>query len=184
MREIQSTSSLNAQNNVVESNLSNSDHKLLMKYKELIRQQDEQLTSLKTKIIDLETQNEILMTELNQQQPIIEQLRDQIALLKAQKSSYNVLNDTTNSNLKDQQKQSDDDNEIDSRNQYIMKKNSLSNSNSTFSNQMNYSSSYNNPSNVSLNSAETNLESIVILLLETKTFFIFTFFIDQQYWTN
>ncbi|KAF7488902.1 General vesicular transport factor [Sarcoptes scabiei] len=97
---------------------------------------------------------------MNQQQPIIEQLRDQIALLKAQKSSYNVLNDTTNSNLKDQQKQSDDDNEIDSRNQYIMKKNSLSNSNSTFSNQMNYSSSYNNPSNVSLNSAETNLESI------------------------
>lgn len=83
--------SSNDQNSNVETNLSTEDHKLLMKYKELIRKQDEQLTVLKKQLTDTKTEKDFISHQLNEQHSIIQQLRDQIALLKAQTSLYNPL---------------------------------------------------------------------------------------------
>lgn len=85
MKIIQSS---NDQNSNVETSLSTEDHKLLMKYKELIRKQDEQLTVLKKQLTDIKTEKDFFSHQLNEQHSIIQQLRDQIALLKVQKSLY------------------------------------------------------------------------------------------------
>lgn len=71
-----------------ESNLSSEDHKLLLQYKELIREQDVQLVSMRKHLVSLQTENEASKAQLSDQQSNIQQLRDQIALLRVQKSVY------------------------------------------------------------------------------------------------
>lgn len=87
----------NDSNQNPESTLSNDDHKLSIKYKELIRQQDEQLTSLKKQSLELKAENEFLKQQLNEQHSIIQQLRDQLALLKAQRTMYDPMAAVTSS---------------------------------------------------------------------------------------
>lgn len=69
-----------------ESNLTSEDHKLLVQYKELIREQDIQLVSMRKHLVSIQTENDTVKAQLAEQQSIVQQLRDQIALLKVQKS--------------------------------------------------------------------------------------------------
>lgn len=69
-----------------ESNLTSEDHKLLVQYKELIREQDIQLVSMRKHLVSLQTENDSMKAQLVERQSVEQQLRDQIALLKVQKS--------------------------------------------------------------------------------------------------
>ncbi|KAI2804951.1 Vesicle-mediated ER to Golgi transport protein [Blomia tropicalis] len=84
------------QQNGPESNLTSEDHKLLLQYKELIREQDLQLISLRKQLVSLSTENATYKTQLDEQQSIVQQLRDQIALLKVHKSVYDQSNPYSN----------------------------------------------------------------------------------------
>lgn len=75
-------------NNGLDVSLSSEDHKLLSQYKELIREQDEQLTSLRGQLVSLQNENENLKLQLQEQHSVVQQLRDQNSLLKAQKSVF------------------------------------------------------------------------------------------------
>lgn len=61
--------------------------KLLAQYKELIREQDGQLTILRKQLAQLQADNAGLLAQFSEQQSVIQQLRDQNSLLKIQKTS-------------------------------------------------------------------------------------------------
>ncbi|RWS29226.1 general vesicular transport factor p115-like isoform X1, partial [Leptotrombidium deliense] len=73
-----------------ESNMSAEQHRLLVQYKELIRDQDLQLTSLKQELQKMKEDYTRVSTEMKEFQDSCQQLRDQNALLKAQKSSSSL----------------------------------------------------------------------------------------------
>ncbi|RWS14215.1 general vesicular transport factor p115-like isoform X1 [Dinothrombium tinctorium] len=73
-----------------ESNMSAEQHRLLVQYKEVIRDQDQQLTSLRSELEKLRENFEKVNAELKEQSDTCQQLRDQNALLKAQKSSSSL----------------------------------------------------------------------------------------------
>lgn len=61
-----------------------------MQYKDLIREQDQELVSLRNSLTALQNENQTLKYQLHEQQLIVQQLRDQNSLLKVQKSAYDV----------------------------------------------------------------------------------------------
>lgn len=72
--------------------LASEDAKLLAQYKELIREQDGQLTVLRKQLAQLQADNSSLQSQLTQQQSTVQQLRDQNSLLKVQKTSMTTGN--------------------------------------------------------------------------------------------
>lgn len=76
--------------NSPESNLTNEDHKLLLQYKDLIREQDQELKLLRNNLATLQNENDTLKYQLQEQQLIVQQLKDQNFLLKTQKSAYDT----------------------------------------------------------------------------------------------
>ncbi|KAG1714455.1 General vesicular transport factor p115 [Nymphon striatum] len=76
-----------------DSNLSRDQHQLLTQYKDVIRQQDQQLNTLKANFSEIEADHSKCKTQIDEMTSTIQQLRDQNSLLKA----HNV-NQSNNSN--------------------------------------------------------------------------------------
>lgn len=64
------------------------EHKELLQYKQLIREQDQQLSALKLQLAQATSTNTNLSSQLAEQTAAVQQLRDQNALLKIQKSVF------------------------------------------------------------------------------------------------
>ncbi|OTF80072.1 hypothetical protein BLA29_007827, partial [Euroglyphus maynei] len=139
---IQPTTNDSNQNS--ESTLSNEDHKLSIKYKELIRQQDEQLTSLKKQTTELKAENEFLQRQLNEQHSIIQQLRDQLALLKAQRSIYDPMAAVTSSQYPSPIVSSAEMSSTSFLSNAAVSSGATNNSNQTFNNQQQTNDSHSN----------------------------------------
>lgn len=65
-------------------------HKLLLQYKEVIRNQDEDLQKIKQELHELKAQHNKLLEDFQELTSSSQQLRDQNALLKAQKSTSSL----------------------------------------------------------------------------------------------
>uniref|UniRef100_T1IXS1 General vesicular transport factor p115 n=1 Tax=Strigamia maritima TaxID=126957 RepID=T1IXS1_STRMM len=87
-----------------EENLSEEQHGLLMQYKTLIRDQDQQLHEQSRKLEDLQSEHTKALQQLEEMNSTVQQLRDQTALLKAHKgvpqNDLPVLNIQEIENLK------------------------------------------------------------------------------------
>lgn len=74
-----------------ESNMTAAEHQLLIQYKEVIREQDQQLKLLRREFSCLKEEHSRLCLQLQEQSACIQQLKDQNSLLKAQKSASSSL---------------------------------------------------------------------------------------------
>lgn len=63
------------------------EHRLLNQYKEVIREQDQQLTLIRREFCALKEEHSRVLMQMQEQSAHIQQLKDQNALLKAQKSA-------------------------------------------------------------------------------------------------
>ena len=72
-----------------ESNMTADEHRLLNQYKEVIREQDQQLTLIRREFCALKEEHSRVLLQLQEQSAHVQQLKDQNALLKAQKSATN-----------------------------------------------------------------------------------------------
>ncbi|CAG2105552.1 unnamed protein product [Medioppia subpectinata] len=70
-----------------ESNMTADEHRLLNQYKEVIREQDQQLTIIRREFCVLKEEHSRILMQMQEQSSHIQQLKDHNALLKAQKSS-------------------------------------------------------------------------------------------------
>ncbi|CAG2164249.1 unnamed protein product [Oppiella nova] len=75
-----------------ESNMTADEHRLLNQYKEVIREQDQQLTVIRREFCVLKEEHSRVLMQMQEQSAHIQQLKDQNALLKAQKSAISPLN--------------------------------------------------------------------------------------------
>lgn len=74
-----------------ESNMTIDQHRLLIQYKDVIREQDQQLTGLSREYETLKEEYTKISSQFEEQAAILQQLKDQNALLKAQKSASSSL---------------------------------------------------------------------------------------------
>lgn len=74
------------QENGPESSMTAEQLRLLQQYKDLIRDQDQELTSLRQEAVSLRQQNRVLESEIETLNSASQQLKDQNSLLKAQNS--------------------------------------------------------------------------------------------------
>ncbi|XP_054155368.1 general vesicular transport factor p115-like [Oppia nitens] len=78
-----------------ESNMTVDEHRLLNQYKEVIREQDQQLTVVRREFGALKEEHSRVLLQLQEQSSHIQQLKDQNSLLKAQKTaSHSSLSNT------------------------------------------------------------------------------------------
>ena len=70
-----------------ETNMTVDEHRLLNQYKEVIREQDQQLTLIRREFCALKEEHSRVLLQMQEQSAHIQQLKDQNALLKAQKSA-------------------------------------------------------------------------------------------------
>ena len=70
-----------------ETNMTADEHRLLNQYKEVIREQDQQLTLIRREFCALKEEHSRVLLQMQEQSAHIQQLKDQNALLKAQKSA-------------------------------------------------------------------------------------------------
>lgn len=84
-----------------ESNMTADEHRLLNQYKEVIREQDQQLTLIRREICSLKEEHSRVVLQFQEQSAHIQQLKDQNALLKAQKSAT-IASSATNELASDQ----------------------------------------------------------------------------------
>lgn len=69
-----------------EASLSVEEHKLLLEYKELIRKQDTQLVTMGKQLASLQLDNHTLVGQITESRALVQQLQDQLALLRSQNS--------------------------------------------------------------------------------------------------
>ena len=73
-----------------ESSLTDEQHKLLIQYKNLIRDQDLQITHLRKDLIDLSEKFKFMQNELNEAKSNRDQLKDELALIKQTNNLMNL----------------------------------------------------------------------------------------------
>lgn len=84
--------------NGTEANMTAEQHKELQYYKDMIRDQDQELQELRRKFTDLSKENEKSLSQLTETMSTVQQLRDQNALLKAQRASNAVVGSNSTPN--------------------------------------------------------------------------------------
>ena len=82
-----------------ESNMTADEHRLLNQYKEVIREQDQQLTVLRREFCTLKEEHSQILLQMQEQSQHIQQLKDQNSLLRAQKTASNSSSNSTAINL-------------------------------------------------------------------------------------